>query len=73
MERKILVQLEYPLKVPDFVGQLIGDKVQAEATATITDPVEFIRTVDLVALYGNRIKTNISMARQALEKQKGME
>jgi len=48
IEKKIIVRLYSPLKIPLFVGKLLGEEIVVEAEAVITDPVEFIRTVDLI-------------------------
>lgn len=50
--RKIIVELERPLNLPKFVTDLFQTNiVTAKATAIVTDPVEFIRTTDMIITY----------------------
>lgn len=69
-ERKITVELESPLKIPSFVGNLIGDKIKAKASATITDPVEFTRNIDFVRIYGQWLLKNRDKVKGILKKAK---
>jgi hypothetical protein len=55
-KRSIIVELESPIKMPSFVSDLIGNKINARASAHVHDPVEFIRTVDLVLNYSDMLK-----------------
>lgn len=66
-KRSIIVELESSLNMPSFVGHLIGDKISARASASVSDPVEFIRTVDLVLNYSHILK---DQAGKILKKQK---
>lgn len=66
-KQSIIVELESPIKIPSFVAHLIGDKVSARASANVNDPVEFIRTVDLVLNYSDILK---EQAGKILKRQK---
>lgn len=68
--RSIIVELESPIKIPSFVSNLIGDKINARASAHVHDPVEFIRTVDLVLNYADMLK---EQGGKILKKQKERE
>ncbi|NGP44451.1 pilus assembly protein [Bacillaceae bacterium SIJ1] len=59
-EKKVTVKLEKTLRMPELLGNLLDGNLQAEASATITDPVEFMRTSDLMATYAQRIASHIS-------------
>ena len=73
LERKIIVELESPLKIPAFVGNLIGHIIKAKAEATVTDPVEFIRTVDLLRYYEQIFSQHKEKAKEILKLQKKKE
>jgi len=55
VKRSIEVELSNPLKLPSMLERYFGDTVKAQASSTITEPVEFIRNIELVRFYGNKI------------------
>ncbi|TDQ42198.1 TadE/TadG family type IV pilus assembly protein [Aureibacillus halotolerans] len=59
-EKKVTVTLEKTLRMPEVMGDLLGGNIQAEASASIADPVEFMRTADLMASYAQRLASYIS-------------
>lgn len=56
---KVTVEVSGNLKFPDFIGEFFGnavnDEFKAEATASLKDPVELIRTTDFIVHYGKEI------------------
>lgn len=48
VDKKVSVYLENPIKITSPLAQIIGDKISVNASSTITDPVEFIRTTNLI-------------------------
>ncbi|WP_025026473.1 TadE/TadG family type IV pilus assembly protein [Caldalkalibacillus mannanilyticus] len=58
--RSIEVELSNPLKLPPFLEKIVGNSVKAQATSTITEPVEFIRNVEFVRMYSKRVKKHFS-------------
>lgn len=48
VDKKVSVYLENPVKISPPLGDLIGNKITVNASSTITDPVEFIRTTNLI-------------------------
>ncbi len=58
IERKVTVELYSPIKLPLFLQTILGNKVTATASATITDPIEFIRNIDFVRKYSNALMDN---------------
>jgi len=57
-KRKIKVHLENPLKMPDFITVWFRKElVEADASAFVTEPAEFIRDVDFSIYAGKKIAT----------------
>ncbi len=55
---KVIVTLEQPLYLPASVKKLFGlDLMEAKATRSVTEPVEFIRNTDFVVYFYNEIAT----------------
>lgn len=55
---RITVTLQQPLYLPSFVKNLFGINImEAKATRSITEPVEFIRNIDFVIYFYNDIST----------------
>lgn len=55
-KREIRVVLEKPLKLPAFVTGLLGkDTVKVEASAYVSEPVEFIRSVDFIVYSATKL------------------
>lgn len=48
VDKKVSVYLENPINISPPLGDLIGNKISVNASSTITDPVEFIRTTNLI-------------------------
>jgi hypothetical protein len=68
-EKRVVVELNKNLPFPNFVEKVLNSDVKVKASATITDPVEFIRTVELIKVYATELKDNLSI----LQKQKANE
>jgi len=51
LERRITVQLRKPLRLPLWLHALFGSELEAEASAIVSDPVEYLRTIDLIRTY----------------------
>ncbi len=51
----ITVTLETPINLPLFVSRIFGERVSARASVDITDPVEFIRNIDILGNYAHSI------------------
>ena len=68
-EKRVYVELNKQLPFPNFVEKLLGSDVKVKASATITDPVEFIRTVELIKVYAKELQGNV----QILNSQKANE
>lgn len=66
--KRVTVNLETPIKISPLLGRLIGDKISSSASSTITDPVEFIRTIDLVITNKDRLNKR-DEAKTVLDKQ----
>jgi hypothetical protein len=63
MDRRVKVRLERRLRFPGVIGNVLNRGItRAEAAAVVTDPVEFIRTVDFIRTYIPMIKGKISPA-----------
>jgi Flp pilus assembly protein TadG len=57
VEKRVTVTLTRELALPSYIEEhLLGSEIVARGSATITDPVEFNRTVDLMIDYYNKIK-----------------
>lgn len=61
VEKKVVVELNKRLPFPNFIEKLLDNDVKVKASATITDPVEFIRTVELIKVYANELKENLEI------------
>lgn len=48
VDKRVSVYLENPVKISPPLGDLIGNTITVSADSTITDPVEFIRTTNLI-------------------------
>ncbi len=70
VQREIIVELESQIKIPIFIANLVGDKINARAESTITEPVEFIRTIDFVRRYSHILEENKDKVKDILSKQK---
>lgn len=70
LERKIIIELESQLKLPSFITTVIGDKLSVRTTSIITEPVEFIRTIDFIRMYANLLSDNKESIKKILNKQK---
>lgn len=57
IERKIIVELSAPLELP-LVSRIFGNEVRATASSTVTEPVEFIRNIDLITKYSDKYLNN---------------
>lgn len=55
VDRRVQVTLSSGLQLPSFTHPFLPHEVQAESSATIVDPVEFIRTVTLVDQYARKL------------------
>ncbi|CAM2982171.1 TadE family protein [Paenibacillus sediminis] len=55
MLRKVNVHLEQFVDLPG-ITQVIGGNMNSEVSSVVTEPVEFIRTVELVRYYGAKFK-----------------
>lgn len=73
LQREIIVELESSIKAPNFVETLIGDKIRVSSKSIITDPVEYIRTVDFIRLYSDLLSKNKDSIKNILNKQKNKE
>ncbi|MCM3768619.1 TadE/TadG family type IV pilus assembly protein [Neobacillus niacini] len=71
VEKAVVVELNRSLSFPKVVEDLLGHDVKVKASATVTDPVEFIRTIELIKLYGQELQDSGVSA--ILLKQKGAE
>lgn len=69
IQRKVIVELESSLRVPSFVVNLIGSRIKARAYSTITEPVEFIRTIDFLRNYSYLLEKNKDTVKNVLNKQ----
>lgn len=57
-KRTVTVRLENPLRMPDFIKVLFRqDSIEAEASSYITEPTEFIRSVDFALYAGKKMVT----------------
>ncbi|RED63019.1 TadE/TadG family type IV pilus assembly protein [Cohnella lupini] len=66
-KRKITVHLENPLKMPDFVKSWFRQElVEAEASSFVTEPTEFIRTVDFAMYLGKKLSQPGAPAKSAV-------
>lgn len=55
-KRKISVKLQNPLRMPDFIKAMFKTElVEAEASAFVTEPAEFIRNIDFALYIGQKI------------------
>jgi hypothetical protein len=55
IDKEVIVELEKPLKIPDFVSSLIGKSVFVEARATVVDPAQYIRNIAFIIEYKNKV------------------
>jgi len=51
MEKTITVKLEKPLRLPFWLQRLFGYDLHVEASRSVSDPVEYIRMIDLIRTY----------------------
>lgn len=59
---KIEVELKQPLSLPDSVEMIFGiNRISTQASASINDPVEFIRDTDLVFHYAETLSKGTAM------------
>lgn len=63
-EKKVYVELNKTLPFPNFVAKLLNSEVKVKASATITDPVEFIRTIELIKVYATELQQNVNILQQ---------
>jgi hypothetical protein len=57
--RVITVKLERELSFPEWVTNITGtDRVSASSSSVVTEPVEFMRTTDLLISYYEKLKEN---------------
>jgi len=70
IDKKVSVYLENPIKISPPLGDLIGDKISVNASSTITDPVEFIRTTNLIISNLDKLDDK-DKAKSILSKKKG--
>jgi hypothetical protein len=63
-KRVITVNLESSLKLPAFVSAFMNHKASASAEAYVVEPAEFIRSVDLIRVYGAMMKDQYSILKQ---------
>lgn len=76
LQRKVTVNLSRMLSLPPLNAMLEGgSNVDTHANSIVVEPVEFIRTVDLMRYYGSKFKgsgqdekTDQGSAKQVLEK-----
>lgn len=54
-DRRVEVILEHPFSSPAYASTVLGDSVHADAVSWIVEPVEFIRTTDLVYTYASQL------------------
>ncbi|OEF99073.1 hypothetical protein BHF71_02505 [Vulcanibacillus modesticaldus] len=72
-EDKVIVKLDRLIKVPSFVSRLIGNKIEVMAYSTTTDPVEYIRSVDLIINYSQKFNQQKELINKILRKQREKE
>lgn len=72
VERRVTAKLQSKFKLPSSIKLLLGsDVINVTASATVTDPVEFIRTVNLVTDNADKLTNgDKSKAKNVLDKQK---
>ena len=73
IQRGIIVELESSMKVPSFVTALIGQKIVERAYSTVTEPVEFIRTIDFLRGYSYIVSENKEKVTNILKKEEAKE
>ncbi|MGD9677844.1 MAG: TadE/TadG family type IV pilus assembly protein [Vulcanibacillus sp.] len=73
IQRGIIVELESSMKVPSFVTALIGQKIVERAYSTVTEPVEFIRTIDFLMGYSYIVSENKEKVTNILKKEQAKE
>jgi hypothetical protein len=66
--REIEVKLQSSLKVPSFLNHILGNSLMVTTTSKIVDPVEFIRNVELIRDYSNKLEKSKNKARLILQK-----
>jgi hypothetical protein len=55
-DRRIKVKLQSWLHLPSFAESYISDQIYVEADSGVVDPVEFIRSIDLVNTYAKELR-----------------